>query len=85
MLYEECACSFVSMVCSEWSRDLLCAVLFDEMLICEVLGVCSGIWFSGVLRVVLCPGIACGISGVFIGGRVGFCWYVYWCVFVCSM
>ncbi len=85
VLCEVCLCAYVSVAWSEKSRDLLCAVLFGHLFACKVFGTCSGIWFSGIFGVVLCPGVTSGLSGVFLGGRVIGCWYVWRCVFVCSV
>ena len=63
----------------------MCAVLFGQWFACKVLGTCSGIWFSGIFGVVLCPGITGGLSGVFLGGRVVDCRYVWRYVSVCSV
>jgi hypothetical protein len=64
---------------------LLCAGLFGYVFACEVLGTCSGIWFSCIFGVKLCPGIAGELSGVFLGGSVVDCRYVWRYVFVCSV
>ena len=45
----------------------MCAVLFGHLFACKVLGTCSDIWFLGIFGMVLCPGIAGGLSGVFLG------------------
>ncbi len=65
-LCEVCLCSYMSVEWSEYSRDLLCAVMFGQLFACRVLGTCSGIWFSVIFGVVLCPGMAGGLSGVYL-------------------